>query len=316
MGGIAKTVEFNGYRFDLGGHRFYTKLKPVERLWEEMLGDEFLTRPTLSRIYYRNPYFHYPLQARNVVRQLGLLESVRCIVSYFSAHLRAHGREVRGLGNGPVRPTPVRALLSHVYGEGLGNPGVRDSSRVGRPAHQGLLVPTCRHERSRPQPRDADHADRKVSLSAARAGTDVGGLPAARRGGGDPGLAEPPQRHAPPRGRRRRVRASQDERERARVSRRRRPVEHSVERARSEPGSSAARRGCCRGPSPLVSRPLPRRADHRRGTTFSGQLGVHPRPGHASRARSELWRVERQPRRARDDLSRRRVPPRSWRASD
>ncbi len=93
VGGIAKTVEFNGYRFDLGGHRFYTKLKPVERLWEETLGDEFLMRPRLSRIYYRNQYFHYPLQARNVVRQLGLLESIRCVLSYFAAHLRAGGRE-------------------------------------------------------------------------------------------------------------------------------------------------------------------------------------------------------------------------------
>ena len=47
VGGIAKTVEFNGYRFDLGGHRFFTKLRPVERLWSEVMGDEFLTRPRL-----------------------------------------------------------------------------------------------------------------------------------------------------------------------------------------------------------------------------------------------------------------------------
>src|SRR5213079_896599 len=45
VGGIAKTIEFNGYRFDLGGHRFFTKLQPVQKLWEELLGDEFLTRP-------------------------------------------------------------------------------------------------------------------------------------------------------------------------------------------------------------------------------------------------------------------------------
>jgi protoporphyrinogen oxidase len=88
VGGIAKTVEFNGYRFDLGGHRFFTKLQPVERLWEEMLGDEFLTRPRLSRIYYRGQYFHYPLEARNVLRQLGFVESLRCAASYFAAHLR------------------------------------------------------------------------------------------------------------------------------------------------------------------------------------------------------------------------------------
>src|SRR5881394_3100919 len=78
VGGIAKTVEFNGYRFDLGGHRFFTKLKPIERLWESMLGDDFLTRPRLSRIYYQGEYYYYPLEARNVIGQLGLAESVRC----------------------------------------------------------------------------------------------------------------------------------------------------------------------------------------------------------------------------------------------
>ena len=63
VGGIAKTVEYNGYRFDLGGHRFFTKLAQVQRLWEDVLGDEFLVRPRLSRIYYDGKYFAYPLQA-------------------------------------------------------------------------------------------------------------------------------------------------------------------------------------------------------------------------------------------------------------
>jgi len=88
VGGIAKTVEFKGYRFDLGGHRFFTKLGPIARLWEEVLGDELLTRPRLSRIYYGGKYFYYPLEARNVVRQLGLVESVRCALSFFAATLR------------------------------------------------------------------------------------------------------------------------------------------------------------------------------------------------------------------------------------
>jgi protoporphyrinogen oxidase len=82
VGGIAKTVEFGGYRFDLGGHRFYTKLKPIERLWEELLADEFLTRPRLSRIYYQGEYFAYPLQANDVVRRLGFVEATRCALSY------------------------------------------------------------------------------------------------------------------------------------------------------------------------------------------------------------------------------------------
>ena len=82
VGGIAKTIEFNGFRFDLGGHRFFTKLQPVAKLWEEMLGEEFLLRPRLSRIYYNGKYFDYPITAKDVVARLGLWESARCALSY------------------------------------------------------------------------------------------------------------------------------------------------------------------------------------------------------------------------------------------
>jgi protoporphyrinogen oxidase len=88
VGGIAKTVEFQGYRFDLGGHRFFTKLKPIERLWEEMLGDELLTRPRLSRIYYQGKFLAYPLVARDVVARLGLVESTLCALSYLWSRMR------------------------------------------------------------------------------------------------------------------------------------------------------------------------------------------------------------------------------------
>src|SRR6266508_3347290 len=87
VGGIAKTVEYKGYRFDLGGHRFFTKIAQIERLWEELMGDEFLVRPRLSRIYYKGKYFAYPLQAGDVVSRLGLLESALCSLSYFQAQL-------------------------------------------------------------------------------------------------------------------------------------------------------------------------------------------------------------------------------------
>ncbi|HEY8726365.1 MAG TPA: NAD(P)/FAD-dependent oxidoreductase [Gaiellaceae bacterium] len=82
VGGIAKTIEFNGYRFDLGGHRFFTKLKPIERLWEQMLGEDMLVRPRLSRIYYKNKFFSYPLTAKDVLGRLGIVESARCALSY------------------------------------------------------------------------------------------------------------------------------------------------------------------------------------------------------------------------------------------
>jgi protoporphyrinogen oxidase len=82
VGGIAKTIEFNGYRFDLGGHRFFTKLKPIQRLWEDLMGAELLTRPRLSRIYFNGKFFAYPLQAKDVIARLGLLESILCALSY------------------------------------------------------------------------------------------------------------------------------------------------------------------------------------------------------------------------------------------
>src|SRR5690349_19896172 len=88
VGGIAKTVELDGYRFDLGGHRFFTKLRPVERLWEDVLSGELLTRPRLSRIYYRGKFFSYPIKAEDVVARLGLWESTLCAGSYLRTRLR------------------------------------------------------------------------------------------------------------------------------------------------------------------------------------------------------------------------------------
>src|SRR5947209_9918977 len=82
VGGLAKTIEFNGYRFDLGGHRFFTKLKPIQRLWEEVMGEDFMTRPRMSRIYYQGKYFDYPLTSKDVIARLGIWESVLCALSY------------------------------------------------------------------------------------------------------------------------------------------------------------------------------------------------------------------------------------------
>ncbi len=94
VGGIARTVVHDGYRFDLGGHRFFTKLPPIRRFWDEMLGDEFLVRPRLSRIYFGGRYYAYPLQAKDVVGRLGIRESLLCTLSYLRARvLRRRGRE-------------------------------------------------------------------------------------------------------------------------------------------------------------------------------------------------------------------------------
>ena len=87
VGGLAKTVERDGYRFDLGGHRFFTKSAEVDRLWHEVLGDEFLRRPRLSRIFWNGRFLDYPLRGSDVIRKLGFVELVRVSSSYLAAAL-------------------------------------------------------------------------------------------------------------------------------------------------------------------------------------------------------------------------------------
>jgi len=93
VGGLAKTVERDGYRFDLGGHRFFTKAKEVERLWFEVLDDEFLLRPRMSRIYWNGKFLDYPLRGPDVIKKLGPVELTRVFASYLAATTRKKGNE-------------------------------------------------------------------------------------------------------------------------------------------------------------------------------------------------------------------------------
>jgi protoporphyrinogen oxidase len=88
LGGISQTAQYKGYRFDIGGHRFFTKVEPVERMWREILGDEFISVPRMSRIHYRGKYFDYPLKAWNALSGLGLWQSMLVMASYAKAKAR------------------------------------------------------------------------------------------------------------------------------------------------------------------------------------------------------------------------------------
>ena len=88
VGGISRTAQYKGFRFDIGGHRFFTKIKPVEALWEEILGEDFISVPRMSRIHYDGKYFDYPLKAMNALRGLGLFNAIMIVLSYLKAHLR------------------------------------------------------------------------------------------------------------------------------------------------------------------------------------------------------------------------------------
>jgi protoporphyrinogen oxidase len=89
VGGISRTVQRDGWRFDIGGHRFFTKVGPVEDLWHEILPDEdFLMRPRKSRIFYNGKYIDYPLSAGNALKSLGVVEATLCVGSYVRARIR------------------------------------------------------------------------------------------------------------------------------------------------------------------------------------------------------------------------------------
>jgi protoporphyrinogen oxidase len=96
VGGISRTVVYKGFRFDVGGHRFFSKSSEIEELWSEILPNDMITRDRLSRIYYKEKFYNYPLEAREVVDNLGKRESLLSVASYLKAKL-IPGAEPRNL---------------------------------------------------------------------------------------------------------------------------------------------------------------------------------------------------------------------------
>jgi protoporphyrinogen oxidase len=87
VGGIARTVTYKGYRFDIGGHRFFSKSPEITDWWKKRLGDQFISVRRLSRIFYSGKYFDYPLKAMNALFGLGIFTSIACMLSYAKAQL-------------------------------------------------------------------------------------------------------------------------------------------------------------------------------------------------------------------------------------
>lgn len=94
VGGIARTDEYRGYRFDIGGHRFFTKVPWIMAWWQKIMGADFLERPRLSHIFYRNKFFQYPVKPFDVLRQLGGWETGLCFGSYCYAQIWQRPQEI------------------------------------------------------------------------------------------------------------------------------------------------------------------------------------------------------------------------------
>ena len=205
VGGISRTVDYKGYLFDIGGHRFFSKSKEIVDLWNEILPDDFIERPRLSRIFYRGKFYAYPLNAFEALRNLGLMTSAACMASFafakafpvktaqtfhqwvrnefgeklFSIFFKTYTEKVWGMSCDEIS---ADWAAQRIKGLSLGV-AIRDALRralgMGKP----------------PGRRGGEDADRLLPLSAARPRHDVG-----RRRPQDPGAwrrgAAGPQGHA------------------------------------------------------------------------------------------------------------------------
>ena len=175
VGGLARTVPYKGYLFDIGGHRFFTKVSLIENLWRETLGDDLLTRSRRSRIYYKKRFFAYPIEPMQALVDLGLIESARCALSYlrakawkrepeedfatwvsnrfgkrlFEIFFKTYTEKVWGMpcreikaewAAQRIKGLSLRTLLRNAFLPGL----PRNKDRVDQDAHSGISVPETR----------------------------------------------------------------------------------------------------------------------------------------------------------------------------
>ena len=158
VGGISRTVRYKDFMFDIGGHRFFSKAKEVVDLWQEILPDDFIERPRLSRIFYGGKFYSYPLNAFEALANLGIvkqrgLHAVVCLCQDVPDPERSH---LPRLDPQPVRRTAVLDLLQDLHREGVGHVVRRDFRRLGGAAHQGTRSRRRRDERAQAR----DHATR------------------------------------------------------------------------------------------------------------------------------------------------------------
>ena len=191
VGGISRTVERDGWRFDIGGHRFFTKVQEVEELWHEILPDEdFLLRPRMSRIYYKGKYYDYPIKA--VERAAGTSASSRrsaaCCRTSGRASVRRRTRRRSRAGSSPRFGWRLYKHFFKTYNEKLwGVPRQRAPADFAAQRIKNLslfnAVVNALHAEAATR-RHITVADRGVPVPEVRPGHDVGALPRPRRGAG------------------------------------------------------------------------------------------------------------------------------------
>ena len=97
VGGLSKTIIHNGFRFDLGGHRFFTKDRELNNFVKELMGKELISVPRKSKIYMRNKYFDYPLKPLNAIFGLGISTTIEILFDYAAERIKNLIREPQNI---------------------------------------------------------------------------------------------------------------------------------------------------------------------------------------------------------------------------
>ena len=87
VGGLAKTIDLWGQRVDLGPHRFFSDDTRVNNLWLEVAGKDYRMIDRLTRIYYKDKFYFYPVKAFDALSKLGVFTSVACVLSYLKENI-------------------------------------------------------------------------------------------------------------------------------------------------------------------------------------------------------------------------------------
>jgi len=180
---IAKTVEFKGYRFDLGGHRFFTKLKPIERLWESIMGEEMLVRPAYVAHLLPGQVLLVPADLEGTSSRASVSSSLlsgALLVPGGTAQAPEGSGYLRGMGSRCASVAGLYDAFFRSYTEKVwGIPGSEIRSQwAAQRIKDFSLVKAVPLDPGNP-PERRDDADRGVQVSAARPGPDVGTIPGA-----------------------------------------------------------------------------------------------------------------------------------------
>ena len=166
VGGISRTVVHNGFRFDIGGHRFFSKSKEVEDFWSEILPNDMITRDRLSRIYYKKNFYNYPLEASEVVANLGKRESFLCVASYLKSKLtpKPEARNLEEWVTGKFGSRLYRTFFKSYSEKVWGRPCTEIAADWAAQRIKGLSLTTAALASLRPRPAVQPAGDRSSQI--------------------------------------------------------------------------------------------------------------------------------------------------------